>query len=102
MVVNGVSGYSSVAAVYSKAAKQGANVEAEKKTAGAKNFDQILLSAKSDAEQSVVKDVKGKISTEMRTTTSIGDIAAIKNQIQSGTYKIDAEEIARKMLLQEV
>ncbi len=101
MVVNGVSGYSSVASVYSKAAKQGANVEAEKKNVGAKKFDQILLSTKSGAEPTAAKDIKSKISTEMRTSTSIGDIAAIKNQIKSGTYKIDAEEIARKMLLQE-
>ncbi len=45
--------------------------------------------------------LRGKISNEVRTATTSGQIAALREQVQNGTYQVDARETARKMLLVE-
>lgn len=46
-------------------------------------------------------ELRGKITQDVRTATSSGMIAAVREEIQSGTYQPDPVAIARKMLLIE-
>ena len=63
-----------------------------------RRFDSITLS--SDGKRSSFEmELRGRISQEVRTATSSGQVAALREQVQSGTYQIDARETARKMLL---
>lgn len=66
-----------------------------------RRFDSILLSTGERARSSYELELRGKISQEVRTATSSGQVAALREQVQSGTYQVDAREIAKKMLLME-
>ena len=66
-----------------------------------RRFDSITLSGGDGKRSSFEMELRGKISQEVRTATSSGQIAALREQVQNGTYQIDARETARKMLLME-
>lgn len=59
-----------------------------------RNFDQVTINAGS----SFRKELQGRLSREIRTATTTGDIAALRQQVQAGEYQVDATAIARKML----
>ena len=65
-----------------------------------RRFDSITLSG-DGTRSSFEMELRGKISQEVRTATSSGQVAALREQVQSGTYQFDARETARKMLLME-
>ena len=62
----------------------------------ARRFDSVKIS---EGGVSMEKELTGKLSQEVRTATSTDMIAALREQIRSGTYQPDAMEIAKKMLL---
>lgn len=64
----------------------------------ARRFDSFSISENSTADTYAL-DLKSKLTQEVRTATSSEQIAAIREQIQSGSYQVDAREIAKKMLL---
>ena len=64
-----------------------------------RRFDSITLSNSDAAHSSFEMELRGKLSREVRTATSSGQIAALREQVQNGTYQVDAHEIAKKMLL---
>lgn len=66
-----------------------------------RRFDSIMLSGGDGTRSSFEMELRGKISQEVRTATSSGQVAALREQVQSGTYQVDAREIAKKMLLTE-
>ena len=66
-----------------------------------RRFDSITLSGGDGTRSSYEMELRGKISQEVRTATSSGQVAALREQVQSGNYKVDAREVARKMLLME-
>ena len=63
-----------------------------------RRFDSITLSG-DGTRSSFEMELRGKISQEVRTATSSGQVAALREQVQNGTYQLDAREIAKKMLL---
>ncbi|MBO4914600.1 MAG: flagellar biosynthesis anti-sigma factor FlgM [Oscillospiraceae bacterium] len=65
-----------------------------------RRFDSVTLSGGS-ARGSFEMALRGKLSQEVRTATSSGQVAALREQVQNGTYQVDAREIAKKMLLLE-
>ena len=65
-----------------------------------RRFDSVTLSD-GGARGSFEMALRGKISQEVRTATSSGQVAALREQVQNGTYQVDAREIAKKMLLLE-
>jgi negative regulator of flagellin synthesis FlgM len=67
----------------------------------AKNRDEIIISGKIEKtdETSFSEELKNKISKEVTAPCSEQKIDALKQQIQDGTYKIDIDQIAKKMLL---
>lgn len=65
-----------------------------------RHFDQITITPK-DGENAFMMELKNKISQEVRTATTIGTIASLREQFQAGEYRVDAASIARKILLLE-
>lgn len=65
---------------------------------GPEKFDQVTLSAR-EGEDSYKIELQSKLSQEVRTATTTGTLAALREQVQSGAYQVDADSIAKKMLL---
>lgn len=61
-----------------------------------RRFDLVELS--DDKDTAVPKDLVGRISKEVRTTTTIGDIERLRKAVAEGTYFPDPIRIAGKML----
>jgi negative regulator of flagellin synthesis FlgM len=66
-----------------------------------RRFDSIMLSGGDGKRSSFEMELRSKVSQEVRTATTSGQVAALREQVQSGTYRVDAREIAKKMLLME-
>lgn len=66
-----------------------------------RRFDSITLSGGDSTRSSFEMELRGKLAQEVRTATTSGQVAALREQVQSGTYQVDARETARKMLLME-
>lgn len=66
-----------------------------------KNCDEIIISSKTKPVDSddFAKTLSNKISDEVKTPASKEKLESLKNQIDNGTYKIDAEEIVKKIML---
>ena len=61
-------------------------------------YDSVILSSSVDDTSRFYKELVGRLSQEVRTTTTTGDIRALRQQVASGTYKPDASAIAARML----
>lgn len=66
-----------------------------------RRFDSVMISNGDGRRGSFEMELRGRISREVRTSTSSGQVAALREQVRSGAYRIDAKEIAQKMLLLE-
>ena len=62
-------------------------------------FDQVALSQEPGGESRFRMDLVSRLSQEVRTTTTTGEIQALHSQVQSGQYRPDAAQIAARMLL---
>ena len=60
-------------------------------------FDSITLSA-DHSERNSFKDLVGRLTQEVRTATTTGDIRALRQQVASGQYQPNASAIAARML----
>lgn len=60
-------------------------------------YDSITLSSGND-ENRMFKDLVSRLTQEIRTTTTTGDIRALRQQVASGEYCPDASAIAARML----
>lgn len=67
------------------------------KDARSENYDSITLSP-SASGRSFHRELVGRLSQEVRTTTTTGDISALRRQVSGGTYTPDAAAIARRIL----
>lgn len=61
-------------------------------------FDSAQFSTQA-SEDSFRKEVIGRISQEVRTTTTTGDIQKYRREIEEGTYTLDPMAIAGRILL---
>ena len=61
-----------------------------------RRFDSVELS--DDKDTTVPKDLVGRISQEVRTTTTIGDIERLRKAVKEGKYFPDPIKIAGRML----
>lgn len=65
------------------------------------NFDTITLQHTNlSAEQSFTLETIGRVAQEVRAATTTGDIQSLRDRITAGQYQIDADAIARRILLQ--
>lgn len=62
------------------------------------NFDKITLSAREGEDPNKLR-LQAQLASQVRTATTTGQLAALKEQVKSGEYKIDAGSIAKKLLL---
>lgn len=73
------------------AAVRAVHAEAEGK------YDQVTI--RSHENDPFMMEMKSRIAQDVRTATTTGEISALHDRVQAGEYKIDAGNIARKMLL---
>lgn len=99
MKIEGNSGFSPLNALNKAKNTQGA-FQTEQMEKGA-SFDQISLehSEKLDSNSRIQQELAAKISYEVRTHNTTGKIAQLKEEVQAGTYTMDASETAARMLL---
>jgi len=64
-----------------------------------RRFDRVTLSGGDGARSSFEMEMRSRLSQEVRTATSSGQIAKLREQVRSGSYHIDPMGIARGMLL---
>jgi negative regulator of flagellin synthesis FlgM len=62
-------------------------------------FDQVDISQESSGASRFQKELAARLVQEIRTSTSTADIQQVRDQIQSGTYRLNSESIASAMLL---
>lgn len=67
-----------------------------------RNCDEIIIRGKIEKpdQNPFIDELKTKISTEVKATCPEEKINALKQQIEDGTYKVEIDQIAKKMLLQ--
>ena len=100
MIISGanISAAEAAARIY-----QGQSANAAKLYRGDANrrFDSVMLSGGDGTRSTFEMELRSKISQEVRTATSSGQVAALREQVQNGTYRVDPRELAKKMLLME-
>ena len=62
------------------------------------NYDSVTLSS-SSGESRFRMALVGRLSQEVRTATTTGDINTLRQQVSSGTYTPDPAAIARRIML---
>lgn len=77
----------------------GRPAEAAQKEDLGRRFDRVDI--ENNSGRSFELDLRGRLSREVRTATSSGMIADLREQVRSGAYAPDPAQIARKMLLME-
>jgi flagellar biosynthesis anti-sigma factor FlgM len=65
-----------------------------------RSFDELVISSRpaSVTDESFAKDVSTEVSAEVKASSSDEKLQSLKAQIEEGTYQIDFDAIARKML----
>lgn len=75
------------------------SAEASTKT-NTRNFDEILISTRQTPDEATfAKDIARKIAKEVRADSDAQKVEECRAQVQSGTYQIMVDEIAKKLLL---
>ncbi len=69
-----------------------------KTSQSAQRFDRFTSSVDT-GRSSFEMELRGKLNQEVRTATSSGMVASLREQVLAGQYQPDPLEIARKMLL---
>ena len=69
------------------------------KSSALNRFDSIMLSRRDSVRSEREMALRGRLSQEVRTAASSGQVAQLREEVRNGTYRVDAREIARKMLL---
>ena len=80
--------------VYGAKAGRGARAQA---SPGSSNYDSVILSA--PGQDNRFMGLVSKLSQEVRTATTTGDIAALRQQVADHTYTPDPSSIAARILL---
>lgn len=98
MMINGLPNVGAPTKTTKTAAKQSANRggfgTAVTQTQAQRHFDQVSI----QTEGSFRKELQSRISQEVRCATTTGTIAALREQVQKGSYQVDANEIARRIM----
>ena len=66
-----------------------------------KNFDSVIISSKDKAlsPENFAGSVSKKISDDVRIPASQEKLDRLKSEIENGTYNVDIDEIAKRMML---
>lgn len=80
------------------------NIENSKNTEetfAQKKFDRVVISSEAEnveKQETLVRKLSSEIVADIKKLTSEENLSELKKQIDSGMYKIDAEEIAKNIL----
>ena len=66
---------------------------------GSVKYDSVTLSKSSKGEGRDFMDMVSRLSQEVRTSTTTGDIQSLRQQVVSGSYTPDPMNIAARMLM---
>lgn len=72
--------------------------EASSQGVQARKFDSVTLSTSPVGERRRFMDMVGRLSQEVRTATTTGDIQTLRDQVSSGQYTPDAASVAARIL----
>lgn len=64
----------------------------------ARQYDSVTLSSPTSGEKKFHAQLLSRLSQEVRTTTTTGDIQALRRQVAAGEYHPDPMSIAARML----
>ena len=67
-------------------------------TASVHNYDSFSISSAPTGDSRFQMDLVSRLSNEIRTATTTGDIQSLRRQVASGTYEVDPSAIAARML----
>lgn len=73
---------------------------AEKGREAGGTFDQVDISRESSGGSRFQKELAARLVKDIRASSSTGCVQQVRDQIQSGTYRLDAVSIAKAMLLE--
>lgn len=73
--------------------------EVSAQTVQAGKYDSVTLSASQRGENRKFMDIVSRLSQEVRTATTTGDIQTLRQQVTSGQYMPDPMNIAARMLM---
>ncbi|MCP1109152.1 anti-sigma28 factor (negative regulator of flagellin synthesis) [Lachnospiraceae bacterium PF1-21] len=78
------------------------NVNEGMKMERSKQFDEVLLSKEKSTpdEKQIIEELTKKVRLETLKGTDSNKITSLKRQIAEGSYQIDIDEIAKRILLQ--
>ncbi|MDY4784484.1 MAG: flagellar biosynthesis anti-sigma factor FlgM [Pygmaiobacter massiliensis] len=80
-------------------APTGGGTDCSAVSAAQSSYDHLELSPEPSGEQRFQLDLNSRLSQEVRSATTTGEIRALTQQIASGEYRPNAMETAAKMLL---
>lgn len=69
------------------------------RTSGSQQFDQIQFSSRLSGQEGKLQELTGKLSQQLRVRPTRSEICELREQIQNGTYQIDIDKLAARMLL---
>lgn len=73
--------------------------EARAQTVSTHNYDSVTFSSRPKGESRFHMDLVSRLSHEVRTATTTGDIQSLRAAVSSGTYTPNPEGIAGRILL---
>ncbi len=79
----------------------GKKSESEPARTSGQHYDQVQFSSHLSEAEKRVRETAGQITRQIRTRPSRQELEALREQVSSGTYQVDAKEIAARMLLME-
>lgn len=83
------------------AALYGKKGEPESVRTSGQHYDQVQFSSHLSETEKRIKETSGQLVQQIRTRPSRQELEALREQVSSGTYQVDAKEIAARMLLME-
>jgi len=75
--------------------------ESEPARTSGQHYDQVQFSSHLSEAEKRVRETAGQITRQIRTRPSRQELETLRQQVSSGTYQVDAKEIAARMLLME-
>ena len=79
----------------------GKKSESEPERTSGQHYDQVQFSSHLSEAEKRVRETAGQITRQIRTRPSRQELETLRQQVSSGTYQVDAKEIAARILLME-
>lgn len=77
----------------------GKKSEQERTKVSGQRYDQVQFSSQLSEMDKCMKEAAGQLVRQIRTRPSSQTLADLRQQVSSGTYQVNAQEIAARMLL---